>query len=91
MLDEEEVIPLVPPRGKIGPHPGVPWAMFRADQVRRLWTDFRITTYEAKRRGLTPSQAVAVLEDRPHMAMTEKRGREVLDRHIAKWRRERCR
>lgn len=91
MLDEEEVIPLQPPRGKgIGPHPGVPWAMFRAGQVRQLWENLRITTYTARQRGLTPSEAVAILECRKHAPMTEARGREVLDRLIAKWRRSRC-
>jgi hypothetical protein len=92
MLDEEERIPLQPPRAKsLGPHPGIPWAMFGARQVARLWSDFRITTYTARKVGLTPSQAVAVLADLPHRAMKEADARSSVDRLIAKWRRERCR
>ena len=89
--DEEERIPLTPPRSKgLGPHPGIPWAMFGRRECDSLWTLFRLTTYGASKVGLTPSQAVAVLEDRPHMAMTERAGRARLDILIRKWREERC-
>lgn len=91
MLDEEEVIPLTAPRSKgLGPHPGVPRAMFGRRECDRLWTDFKVTTYAAEKTGLTPSQAVAVLADRPHMAMKERDARQTIDRLISQWRRTRC-
>jgi hypothetical protein len=49
-----------------------------------------MTTYAARKVGLTPSQAVAIFEDRPHNPMQEAPARKRLDVLIANWRRERC-
>ncbi len=91
MLDEEEVIPLQAPRSiKLGPHPGIPWAMFRREQVETLWRECHMTTYQAARVGLSPSQAAAVLECRQWRQMKEADARAAIDRAIARWRRTRC-
>ncbi len=76
---------------RLTPHPGIPFAMFGARACRRLWTNYKLTTYSAAQVGLTPSQACAVFEDREHVAMTEAKGRERLDQIIAHWRANRGR
>lgn len=85
----EEIVPIHTVSHQLAPHPGMPLAILTTrDQMGRFWANYRTTCIAAMRDGLQASQACAIIEDRPHIKMTEKAARERLDEHIAKYRKE---
>lgn len=68
-------------------HAGIPWPMFDREAIDRLWSLFRITTYSAARRGMTPLELCRVFDPmtptRPAMAAAR------LDQLVIAWRKRR--
>lgn len=84
--DAEAVFPIVDVEG----HAGVPWPCL-ASFLPRIWENHRLTCVSLAKIGLTASEAVAILEDRPLKIMNLEAAATRLDELIATWRAGRCR
>lgn len=87
MTYDGEVFPVIS-RTK---HPGVPWPCLAAF-LPRIWENHRMSTVALAARGVSPSEAVAILEDRAWKGIQdEKVALALLDQLIATWNAGRCR